>query len=54
MGRRAHLLAQNRFLVFGLCFRKRGKPQEGLIKEKKEADSKTAILILGKIRVNPT
>ena len=48
MGRRAHLLAQNQFLVFGLRFRKRGKPQEGLRKEKKEADSKTAILILGK------
>ena len=49
MGRRAHLLAQNRFLVFGLRFRKRGKPQEGLQKKKKkEADSKTAILILGK------
>jgi len=49
MGRRAHLLAQNRFLIFGLRFRKRGKPQEGLRKKrKKEADSKTAILILGK------
>ena len=35
MGRRAHLLAQNRFLVFGLRFRKRGKPQEGLRKKKK-------------------
>ena len=35
MGRRAHLLAQNWFLVFGLRFRKRGKPQEGLQKEKK-------------------
>jgi hypothetical protein len=40
MGRRAHLrrvsLAQNRFLVFGLHFRKRGKPQEGLQKKKKK------------------
>jgi len=35
MGRRAHLLAENRFLVFGLHFRKRGKPQEGLRKRKK-------------------
>jgi hypothetical protein len=41
-------LAQNRFLVFRLSFRKRRKPQEGLRKRKKEADSKTAILILGK------
>jgi len=29
-------LAQNRFLVFGLRFRKRGKPQEGLRKKKKK------------------
>ena len=42
-------LAQNRFLVFGLRFGKRGKPQKGLRKKKKkEADSKTVILILGK------
>jgi len=40
-------------LIFGLRFRKRGKPQEGLRKEKKEADSKTAILILGKNKGQP-
>jgi hypothetical protein len=36
MGRRAHLLVQNWFLVSGLRFRKRGKPQKGLRKKKKK------------------
>jgi len=38
-------LAQNHFHVLELCFGKRGKL---LKKEKKQADSKTAILILEK------
>ncbi len=40
-------LAKSCFLVLGLSFRKRGKLPERLRKEKREADSKTANLILG-------
>ena len=46
-------LTQNCFLVFGLCFRKRGKLLECPRKKKKGADSKTAILILAKNRGPP-